>query len=77
MITIRDHQTGDLFDPWDHLGAKRRLLLGRSWAGVFRDHLLTHLPVGELVAAFSRQLGRPTKDFHTVIGALILQHCTT
>lgn len=27
MITIRDHQTGDLFDPWDHLGEKRRQLL--------------------------------------------------
>jgi Transposase DDE domain/Transposase domain (DUF772) len=73
MITIRDHQTGDLFDPWDHLGEKRRLLLERSWAGVFREHLLTHLPVGELATRFSRLHGRPTKDFHTVIGALILQ----
>jgi hypothetical protein len=73
MITLRDHQTGDLFDHWDHLGEKRRHLLARSWAGVFRDHLLTHLPVGELITRFSRQHGRPTKDFHTVIGALILQ----
>ena len=73
MITIRDHQTGDLFDPWDHLGVKRRRLLERSWAGVFREHLLKHLPVRELVARFSRQLGRPTKDLSTVIGALILQ----
>ena len=73
MITIRDHQTGDLFDPWEHLDAKRRRLLERSWAGVFREHLLKHLPVRELVARFSRQLGRPTKDLSTVIGALILQ----
>jgi hypothetical protein len=73
MLTIRDHQTGDLFDPWEHLGAKRRRLLERSWAGVFREHLLKHLPVGELAARFSRQLGRPTKDLYTVIGALILQ----
>lgn len=73
MITIRDHQTGDLFDPWDHLGDKRRQLLERSWAGVFRDHLLEHLPVGELMARFSRQLGRPTKDLHMVLGALNLQ----
>jgi Transposase DDE domain/Transposase domain (DUF772) len=73
MITIRDHQTADLFDPWEHLGEKRRRLLERSWAGAFREHLLKHLPVRELIARFSRQLGRPTKDFHTVVGALILQ----
>lgn len=73
LITIRDHQTGDLFDPRDHLGKKRRQLLGRSWAGGFRDHLLANLPVRELLTAFSRQLGRPTKDSHTVIGALSLQ----
>jgi hypothetical protein len=73
MITIRDHQTGDLFDPWEHLGAKRCRLLERSWAGVFREHLLEHLPVGKLFARFSHQFGRPTKDLFTVIGALILQ----
>ena len=73
MLTIRDHQTGDLFDPWEHLGDKRRRLLDRSWAAVFREHLLEHLPVGELAARFSRELGRPTKDLHAVVGALILQ----
>jgi hypothetical protein len=45
MLTIRDHHTGDLFDPWDHLGDQRRRLLDRSWAAVFREHLLNHLPV--------------------------------
>ena len=79
MLTIRDHQTGDLFDPWAHLGEKRRGLLDRSWAAVFREHLLNHLPVRELAAHFSRQLGRPTKDLHAVVVALILQqlHDTT
>src|SRR5512135_1766753 len=79
MLTIRDHQTGDLFDPWEHLGEQRRRLLDRSWAAVFREHLLEHLPVGELAAGFSRELGRPTKDLHAVVGALILQqlHDTT
>jgi hypothetical protein len=73
MLTIRDHRTGDLFDPWHHLGAKRRRLLERSWAGAFREHLLNHLPVDELVARFSRRLGRPTKNLFTVVGVLILQ----
>jgi len=79
MLTIRDHHSGDLFDPWDHLGDKRRRLLDRSWAAVFREHLLSHLPVAELAAHFSRELGRPTKDLHAVVGALILQqlHDTT
>jgi hypothetical protein len=79
MLTIRDHQTGDLFDPWEHLGEKRRRLLDRSWAAVFREHLLDHLPVRELAVHFSRELGRPTKDLHAVVGALILQqlHDTT
>src|SRR5512143_1539856 len=79
MLTIRDHYSGDLFDPWDHLGDKRRRLLDRSWAAVFREHLLNHLPVAELAAHFSRELGRPTKDLHAVVGALILQqlHATT
>ena len=79
MLTIRDHQTGDLFDPWEHLGDKRRRLLDRSWAAVFREHLLNHLPVRELAAYFSRELGRPTKDLHAVVGSLILQqlHDTT
>jgi hypothetical protein len=73
MLTIRDHRSGDLFDPWEHLGDKRRRLLDRSWAAVFRDYLLTHLPVAELATRFSRELGRPTKDLHAVVGALILQ----
>jgi hypothetical protein len=73
MITIRDHQTGDLFNPWDQLGEKRRQLLGKSWAGVFRDHLLDRLPVHESIARFLRRHSRPIKDFHTVIDALILK----
>jgi hypothetical protein len=79
MLTLRDHRTGDLFDPRDHLGAKRRGLLDRSWAAVFREHLLGHLPVTELASRFSRDLGRPTKDLYAVVGALILQqlHDTT
>ena len=57
MLTIRDHQTGDPFDPWDHLGEKRRRLLDRSWAAVFREHLLEHLP--DTVFRFSQQLEHP------------------
>lgn len=50
MLTLRDHQSRELFDPWEHLGVKRRRLLEVSWAGVFREYLLEHLPVKELSA---------------------------
>ena len=73
MITLRDHQSGDLFDPWEYLGRQRRRLLEQSWAGVFRDYLLEHLPVKELAAGFRDDFGRPSKDLYVVLGALILQ----
>lgn len=73
MLTLRDHQSGDLFDPWEYLGPKRRRLLDQSWAGVFRDYLLKRLPVGELAREFRDDFGRPTKDLYVALGALILQ----
>ncbi len=73
MKRIRDHHSPELFDPWEHLGPKRRRLLELSWAGVFRDYLLAHLPVSELAAGFCDGRGRPSKDLSVAIGALILQ----
>lgn len=73
MLTLRDHVSGDLFDLWDHLGPQRRQLLERSWAGVFRECLLRHLPIGELAKHFRDDFGRPSKDLYAAIGALILQ----
>jgi hypothetical protein len=60
MITLRDRQTGDLFDRWSELGEKRRRLLDRSWGGVFRDHLFYDLPVDELLPHFAERMGRPS-----------------
>ena len=73
MITFRDRRTPNLFDRWSEMGQKRRLLLDRSWAGVFRDHLLDDLPIQELLPHFDDRLGRPSKDLHIVIGVLLLQ----
>jgi hypothetical protein len=73
MLTLRDHTSGDLFDPWEYLGPQRRKLLEQSWAGVFRDYLLQHLPVKELAASFRDDFGRPSKDLSVALGALILQ----
>lgn len=73
MLTLRDHQSGDLFDPWEYLGPQRRRLLEQGWAGVFRDYLLKHLPVKELAVSFQDDFGRPSKDLYVALGALILQ----
>ena len=73
MFTLRDRRTGDLFDRWSDLGEKRRCLLERSWAGVFRDHLLVELPVDDLCGHLDEGMGRPSKDLHVVIGVLLLQ----
>ena len=73
MFFNRDRQTISLFDPWDYLGEKRRRLLDKSWAAVFREYLLKELPVSEIAVNFSGEMGRPTKDMSVVLGALILQ----
>ena len=73
MITIRDRQTLDLFDPWAFLGPQRRRMLEKSWARVFREHLLSHLPVEQIARRLCQNRGRPSKDLHVAIGVLILQ----
>lgn len=73
MITVKDHSTGRLFDPWAYLGPKRRKLLENSWAGVFRTYLLEKLPVSKVARYFNKSEGRPTKELHTAIGAVLLQ----
>ena len=73
MIRVEDHKTGYLFDPWRHLGPKRRRLLDESWAGLYREHILLHLPVEKLARHFKSGFGRPTKELHTALSAVLLQ----
>ena len=77
MINVKNHKQGDLFDPWAHLGPKRRKLLDKSWAGLFREHILEELPVDELMPFFREDFGRPTKELYTVMGAVVLQQALT
>ena len=73
MIRISDPKQSTFFDPWDFLSPKRRKLLDQSWAGLFQKELLCELPVRELAPFFNDGFGRPTKELHTVLGALVLQ----
>ena len=73
MIRISDQKQGNFFDPWDFQSPKRRKLLDQSWAGLFQKELLCELPVREMAPFFTDGFGRPTKELHTVLGALVLQ----
>ena len=73
MIRIKDHKQQQLFDPWDFLSPKRRLMLEQGWPGLFREHLLDELPVDQVIPHFKDGFGRPTKELHTVLGVLLLQ----
>ena len=73
MIRVRDHKQDYLFDPWDYLGPKRRKLMDESWAGLFREHILTELPVDGLAQCFTPGFGRPSKELSTALGTLLLQ----
>jgi len=73
MIKIKNHKQGNLFDPWSHLSPKRRELLDKSWAGLFREHLLCELPVTVIASAFAENFGRPTKELHAALGVMVLQ----
>ena len=74
MIHAKEHKQGYLFDPWDYLGLKRRMLMEKSWAGLFREDILNNLPVHELAKHFDDGIGRPTKELFTVLGVQIMQH---
>ncbi|MFZ5447465.1 MAG: transposase, partial [Thermodesulfobacteriota bacterium] len=73
MIRTRDSRQAPLIDPWGHLGPKRRRLLENSWAGLFRQEILSELPVEQLAPSFRADFGRPAKELHTVLGVLLLQ----
>ncbi|MCP4579504.1 MAG: transposase, partial [Deltaproteobacteria bacterium] len=73
MIRIRDNKQLSLFDPWGHLGPKRRKLLDSSWPGLFREHCLPNLPVDVLAACFHKSHGRPAKELYAALGCVALQ----
>ena len=73
MIHITDHKQQQILDPWGGMSPKRRQFLQESWAGLFKDEILPHLPVETFKNFFNTGFGRPTKELHTVLGVLLLQ----
>lgn len=73
MINIQDHFSPLLFDPWRGVGQKRYAMLREGWPGVFREHVLPHLPVDKIRKYFDAEYGRPSTEVYTFIGVPILQ----
>lgn len=73
MIHVKDHKQYDMFNPFEHLGPKRLALLESSWAHLFREELLHHLPVEKLFHLYDDQMGRPTKELYAMLGVVLLQ----
>lgn len=73
MFHVKNHKQVHIFDPWGHLGPKRRKLLDKSWSGLFQQKILPTLPVEALRNHYDDWNGRPTKELYSMIGLMILQ----
>jgi hypothetical protein len=73
MRNVKDPNQLYIFDPWEFFTPKRRQMLETGWPGLFQEHILPLLPVGNIAKHFDSELGRPTKELYAMLGALILQ----
>lgn len=73
MFNAKNHKQLNMFDPWEHLGPKRRKELDKSWAGLFRHKILKTLPVDELSKHYHSSNGRPSKEMYAMLGMMVLQ----
>ena len=76
MIKIKNrnnlHFTG--MDPWEKaLSARKLALIRKSWAEIFRRHILPKMPIGAVAKYFDKEIGRPTKELVSTCGACVLQ----
>ncbi len=73
MFHVKNHKQLNIFDPWEHLGPKRRKLLDDSWSGLFQQKILPKLPVESLRGHYHDWNGRPTKELYSMMGMMLLQ----
>lgn len=73
MITVKNPNQLNIFDPWASITPKRRRLLDAGWPGLFQKHILPSIPVHRVAKHFHASFGRPTKELYAMLGALILQ----
>ena len=70
----RNNLTFPGMETWrGSLSDRKVSLLEKSWAGIFRKYVLPKLPAHRLAENYSDQMGRPSKDLVTCMGAVVLQ----
>ncbi|UCG65119.1 MAG: hypothetical protein JSW12_21385 [Deltaproteobacteria bacterium] len=62
MVYTKDRKPVSLFDPWEHLGPKRRKLMEESWAGLFRKEIPCELSVDRIASFFTAGFGEGGSD---------------
>ena len=76
MIKVknRDNLYFTGMDPWENaLSAKKLARLKKSWAEIFRQHILSRMPITQVAKYYSKNMGRPTKELVSTCGACVLQ----
>ena len=76
MIKIknRDNLYFAGMDPWENaLSAKKLARLKKSWAEIFRQHILSRMPITRVAKYYSKNMGRPTKELVSISAACVLQ----
>jgi len=76
VLTVknRDNLYFEGMDPWENaVSAQKLALLKKSWAEIFRQHILSQMPVHQIARHFSKTQGRPTKELVSTCAACVLQ----
>lgn len=73
MIYTKDHKTPDMFDLFPFMGPKRKQRIETSWAKVFREHILSNLPVETVFSQYDPVMGAPTKELYAIMGLMVIQ----
>jgi len=73
-VKNRDNLYFTGMDPWENaLSAKKLARLKESWAEIFRQHILSRMPITQVAKYFNKKMGRPTKELVSTCGACVLQ----
>ena len=73
-VKNRDNLYFEGMDPWQNaLSAKKLVLLQKSWAEIFRKHILPKMPIHHVAKYFDKDIGRPTKEVVSTCGVCVLQ----
>ena len=73
-VKNRDNLYFEGMHPWENaVSAQKLALLKKSWAEIFRQHILPQMPVAQIARHFNKTQGRPTKELVSTCGASVLQ----